>query len=430
VTEPAIVVENASKRFRLYKDRSNSLKEAITRRTSGRYEDFWAVRDVSLSIPAGSTFGLIGHNGSGKSSLLRLMAGIHPPTSGTVASRGRISALLELGAGFHPDLSGRENVYLNGSILGLSRREVNALLDDIVSFSGLEDFIDAPVKVYSSGMYVRLGFAVAVHVKPEILMIDEVIAVGDEEFQRRCFEHLYKLRREGATIVLVSHAHGLLQSMCDEVAWMDHGRLMESGEPAGVIRHYLAQVNELEGARLAHEELNADAPIPAGRGSDGSGAAQRLGSGELRITRLELLGNGGQPLPALSSGDPAVFRICYSTSGPIESPVFSLGLNHETDVHLTGTNTSLQGLDLGTIEGDGFVDYVIERLPLLPGRYRVNAAVHDKHLLHPFDLRVEFMDLHVQPGSCSDDAGLVTLGGHWASASADQRSSVARDGIA
>lgn len=410
MTESAIIVEGASKRFRMYRDRSNSLKEAFTRRTSGRYEDFWAVRDVSLTVPKGSTFGLIGHNGSGKSSLLRLMAGIHPPTAGTVVSHGRISALLELGAGFHPDLSGRENIYLNGSILGLTRRDVNALLDDIVSFSGLEEFIDAPVKVYSSGMYVRLGFAVAVHVKPEILMIDEVIAVGDEEFQRRCFEHLYKLRREGVTIVLVSHAHGLLQSMCDEVAWMDHGHLMEVGEPAGVIRHYLAQVNEQEGARLANDAAQRAplASIPLEEAEE-----HRLGSGEVRIDRVELLDAKGRQVPALASGDPAVLRLRYRTLGPIESPVFSIGLNHETDVHMTGTNTHVQGLEMGVIDGEGYVDYETDRLPLLPGRYRVNAAVHDTHMLHPFDLRVEFMDLYVQQGSCTDDAGLVSLGGRW-----------------
>src|SRR5262249_20088016 len=162
------------------------------RRGNQRYSEFWAVRDVSLEIEAGTSFGLIGHNGSGKSTLLRLIAGIHPPTSGKVTTHGRISALLELGAGFHPELSGRENIYLNGSILGLKRREINRVVDDIIQFAGIEDFIDSPVKVYSSGMYVRLGFSVAVHVQPDILLIDEVIAVGDEEFQRRCFEHLHK----------------------------------------------------------------------------------------------------------------------------------------------------------------------------------------------------------------------------------------------
>ncbi|HNJ70273.1 MAG TPA: ABC transporter ATP-binding protein, partial [Microthrixaceae bacterium] len=186
-----IVVDDVSKRFRLYTSRANSLKERFTARRFARYEDFWALRDVSLEIPPATTFGLIGHNGSGKSTLLRCIAGIYQPTSGTVSVDGRISALLELGAGFHPDLTGKENIYLNAAILGLSTKEIDAVFDDIVDFSGIAGFIDAPVKVYSSGMFVRLGFAVAVHVNPEILLIDEVVAVGDEEFQRRCFEHIH-----------------------------------------------------------------------------------------------------------------------------------------------------------------------------------------------------------------------------------------------
>ena len=201
-----IVVDDVSKRFRLYTSRANSLKERFTARRFARYEDFWALRDVSLEIPPATTFGLIGHNGSGKSTLLRCIAGIYQPTSGTVSVDGRISALLELGAGFHPDLTGKENIYLNAAILGLSTKEIDAVFDDIVDFSGIAGFIDAPVKVYSSGMFVRLGFAVAVHVNPEILLIDEVVAVGDEEFQRRCFEHIHSLRRSGVTIVLLDDA--------------------------------------------------------------------------------------------------------------------------------------------------------------------------------------------------------------------------------
>ncbi|MCZ7629991.1 MAG: ABC transporter ATP-binding protein [Microthrixaceae bacterium] len=203
----------------MYTDRPSSLKETVlsaARRRSRasqfgtehhrRYDDFWALRDISFEIDEGTTFGMIGHNGSGKSTMLRLISGIYQPTTGTVDVEGRISALLELGAGFHPDLTGRENVYLNASVLGLGRAEIDRVIDDIIEFSGIEEFIDVPVKVYSSGMYVRLGFAVSVHVNPEILLIDEVVAVGDEEFQRKCFEHIYQLRRQGVTIVLVSHS--------------------------------------------------------------------------------------------------------------------------------------------------------------------------------------------------------------------------------
>ncbi|HBX79404.1 MAG TPA: ABC transporter ATP-binding protein, partial [Acidimicrobiaceae bacterium] len=225
-----IIVEHVSKEFRLQKDRASSLKELVTRRGRDRSTNhFWALDDVSLEIPDGSMYALVGHNGSGKSTLLRCIAGIYRPDRGQVRVKGRISTLLELGAGFHPDLSGRENVYLNATILGLTKKEIDQKFDEIVEFAGVEQFIDSPVKVYSSGMYVRLGFSVAVHVKPEILIIDEVIAVGDEQFQRKCFDHLYGLRRDGVTIVVVTHGMGTVETMCDGAAWLDHGKLQMAG---------------------------------------------------------------------------------------------------------------------------------------------------------------------------------------------------------
>lgn len=244
-TDPAIEVVEVSKKFRVHRDRPSSIKEALLSwRRERRVEDFWVLRDIDLTIPRGSFFGLIGHNGSGKSTLLRLMAGIHRPTTGEVRVHGRISALLELGSGFHPDLTGRENVYLNGAMLGLSRRQMTAAMDDIIDFSGIGDFIDVPVKVYSSGMYVRLGFAVAVHVDPEILLVDEVIAVGDEEFQRRCMDHMSGLRERGTTIVLVSHSTELVAALCDRVGWLDHGRLVTVGDPDEVTGKYLDNVGQ------------------------------------------------------------------------------------------------------------------------------------------------------------------------------------------
>jgi len=243
VTVGAITVEGVSKRFRLERNRPSSLKEAVLRIGRERDTDeFWVLKNVNLDIAPGSFFGLIGHNGSGKSTLLRLMAGIHRPTSGTVEATGRLSALLELGTGFHPDLTGRENVYLNGAMLGISRKQMTASMDDIIEFSGIGDFVDEPVKIYSSGMYVRLGFAVAVNVSPDILLVDEVIAVGDEEFQRRCLKHMDMLRENGATIVLVSHNTGLMAE-CHQVGWLDHGRLVEVGAPGDVVSAYLAKVD-------------------------------------------------------------------------------------------------------------------------------------------------------------------------------------------
>lgn len=239
-----IQVHDVSKKFRLERNRPSSLKEAILRiGKKSDADDFWVLRDINLEIPKGSFFGLIGHNGSGKSTLLRLMAGIHRATTGTIESEGRLSALLELGSGFHPDLTGRENVYLNGAMLGLSRKHMAESMDTIIEFSGIGEFIDEPVKIYSSGMYVRLGFAVAVNVDPEILLVDEVIAVGDEEFQRRCMGRMNQLRERGTTIVLVSHNAQLMANLCDRIGWLDHGRLIAVGEADEVIGQYLDHVN-------------------------------------------------------------------------------------------------------------------------------------------------------------------------------------------
>lgn len=242
MTVGLIEVDNVSKRFRLRRNRPTSIKEAVLRfGRKDEADDFWALRDVNLNVAAGSFLGLIGHNGSGKSTLLRLMAGIHKPTTGSIATSGRLTALLELGAGFHPDLTGRENVYLNGAMLGLTRKQMASRMPEIVDFSGIGDFIDEPIKIYSSGMYVRLAFAIATNVDPDILLVDEVMAVGDEEFQRRCLAHLEMLLDGGTTIVLVSHSSDLMMQ-CHQVGWMEKGCLLQVGEPEEVVSAYLHKV--------------------------------------------------------------------------------------------------------------------------------------------------------------------------------------------
>lgn len=234
----AVSVENVSKRFRLYHERNQSLKSAIMRRRRSVHEDFWALRDVSFEVPEGSTFGLIGSNGSGKSTLLKCLAKIYWPTEGNIAYNGRMAALLEVGSGFHHELSGRENIYLNGSILGMSKKEIDRKYDEIVDFSGVEHFIDQPVKNYSSGMYVRLGFSVAISVEPEILVVDEVLAVGDAEFQEKCLDKFRDYRREGRTVIMVSHALGSVREMCDQAAWLNKGELMHVGDAESTIAAY------------------------------------------------------------------------------------------------------------------------------------------------------------------------------------------------
>src|SRR3954467_2571518 len=274
----------------------------LVNRKRSTYEEFWALEDVSFEIPAGTTFGLIGENGSGKSTLLKCMAKILRPDVGSITTVGKISALLELGAGFPPDLSGRDNVSLNGSILGLSSAQIDARFDEIVEFAGLGQFIDTPVKNYSSGMYVRLGFSVAINVDPDILLVDEVLAVGDEQFQRKCSEKFADLKDRGKTIVIVSHALGMVRELCDEVALLEHGHLRAVGTPREVIEGYLDAVHHLQG-----EEGQ---PLVARGASDG------------RIQSIEVLNGGGRPVSRLRTGDSVIFRIHYRADEPVHRPVF------------------------------------------------------------------------------------------------------------
>lgn len=236
----AVHVSDVSKKFRLYHERNQSLKSAIMRRKISVHEDFWALRDITFDVPTGSTFGLIGSNGSGKSTLLKCLAKILYPETGTITANGKVAALLEVGSGFHPELSGRENVFLNGSILGMSRKEIQGKFDEIVAFSGVEQFIDQPVKNYSSGMYVRLGFSVAINVDPDILVVDEVLAVGDAEFQAKCFQKFDDFKAAGKTVILVTHSMGAVKSMCDHAAWINKGTLESVGKAAPVIAAYEA----------------------------------------------------------------------------------------------------------------------------------------------------------------------------------------------
>jgi len=239
VSDIAVRVDHVSKSFRMYHERNQTIKSAVMRGRTSVHDDFWALKDVTLDVPSGSTFGLIGSNGSGKSTLLKCLANIYYPNKGTISHFGRIAAMLEVGSGFHTELSGRENIFLNGSILGMSKKEITAKVDEIIDFSGVEQFIDQPVKNYSSGMFVRLGFAVAINVEPDILVVDEVLAVGDAEFQEKCVQKFKDFKKAGRTVILVSHDMGAIQTMCDHAAWLSHGELIETGPAKTTIKSYL-----------------------------------------------------------------------------------------------------------------------------------------------------------------------------------------------
>jgi ABC-2 type transport system ATP-binding protein len=392
-------VEGLSKRFRLYHDRNQSLKAAIMRGRRASYEEFWALRDVSLEIAEGVTYGFIGTNGSGKSTLLKCIARILVPDEGSTTTRGKVSALLELGAGFHPELSGRENVYLNGSILGLPKAEIDRRFDDIVGFAGLERFIDSPVKNYSSGMYVRLGFSVAINVDPDILLVDEVLAVGDEEFQRRCNERFADLRAEGKTLVVVSHSLGSVRAICDEAAWLDDGVLKAHGSTGDVIDQYLLSVQ--------HDRTPEEA--------DAHKTAGRWGSREVSLDLLEIVDASGQSVSRVQTGDAVRFRFHYTAHQPVARPVFTMAIHALDGAVVTNPHTRDAHVVPDRLEGSGHVDLVVDSLPILPGIYDLSGQISDESVLHIHDHRHRALRFDVEAGPVSDGwwSGLVTLGGRW-----------------
>jgi ABC-2 type transport system ATP-binding protein/lipopolysaccharide transport system ATP-binding protein len=362
----AVELREVGKRFKRMGDRRDSLKERIVRGRGSRAEDFWAVRDISFDVPAGSVYGLIGHNGSGKSTLLKMIGGIYRPTVGSITAQGRVASLIELGAGFHPDMSGRENIALNGSILGLSRKEISEVTGEIIEFSGLADFINEPVKHYSSGMYVRLGFAVAVHMKPDVLLVDEVLAVGDEEFQRKCFDHLYALRRSGRTIIVVSHGLGQLEGLCDEIAWLEHGRLQQRGPAVETIAAYLARVNADEASRNPMVSSTREGDLGA-----------RAGDQTVQVLRADIVDVEGAPLTHAMTGTTFRVRLGITTVGQVLGPNVRIALQHESGPLVGMINNHALGVDFSWIEGPHDVEIDLVGNPLLPGRYRVHVDVFD-----------------------------------------------------
>ena len=355
----ALSVNDLWKSYRLYHERNQYLKAAILKGRRARYEEFWALKGVDFAVPTGSTFGVIGSNGSGKSTLLKTMAGILQPEKGSVEIKGRVSALLELGAGFHPELTGRENVFLNGAILGLSKKEITARFDDIVEFAGLADFIDTPVKNYSSGMFVRLGFAVAAHVEPDVLLIDEVLSVGDESFQRRCAEKIDEFRRDGRTIVFVSHGLSQVEQLCEDAAWIDKGELRMLGKAAEVISAYQGQ---------SHQAQRVE-------GEQGS----RWGTGEAQIVHVELLDGDGATTSVLTTHEAATIHVEMTAHTPLQDTVVGVRIDSLAGGVVWETSTRRNGRTIGLIDGPASVDIAIGSLPLPRRRLRPDRGAHGSH---------------------------------------------------
>jgi ABC-type polysaccharide/polyol phosphate transport system ATPase subunit len=421
---PAIELLNVSKVYRRYGGRQfSTLKSALLQRSILRdlqpSETFPALTDVSFSVPKGSTYGVMGRNGSGKSTALKLVAGITKPTSGAVHVEGRISALIELGAGFHPEISGRENVFINGIMLGLTKREIQERFDEIVDFAELREFIDAPVKTYSSGMYMRLGFAVAINVNPDVLLVDEVLAVGDEGFTHKCLDKFAEFKRSNKTILLVTHSLNLIERFCDEALWLDNGHAMSHGDPKRVVGAYLTKVEESEEKLLA--QTTARAVESASRGTAGPGgqdpAAQpadptanmfqategRWGSREVEITDVGFLDREGQPSFVFHSGDPIAVRVKLRAAQPVADFVFGFGLFNADGVCCYGTNTYLEELQPLRLSGEAEATFAIESLELVEGTYKVDIAIHkidgfpyDYHrLLYTFRVKSRIHDVGI-----------------------------------
>jgi ABC-2 type transport system ATP-binding protein len=398
VTDAAVRIENVSKSFRLYSEKNTSLKSAMLRGGRARYEVFPALHDVSLEIPRGSTFALIGANGSGKSTLLKCIARILRPETGKITVAGKMSALLELGAGFHPDLSGRENVFLNASILGLSRKQVVQRFDEIVQFAGLERFIDSPVKNYSSGMYVRLGFAVAINVDPEVLLVDEVLAVGDESFQQKCNERFAYLREIGTTIVVVSHSLGVVRTLCEQAAWLESGVVRDLGPTSRIIDEY---VEVMHPERVAVRDAET-----------GEATGHRWGEGGARIERVEILAANGRATRRVRMGESATFRLHYACDEPVKRPVFGLGVHRLDGVHVTGIN-SRETCVPREISGRGHMDFSTDALPILPGTYDVTVALMDYSNLRVYDHWNHAHRFDIAPGLPKECQGVIAMAGTW-----------------
>jgi ABC-type polysaccharide/polyol phosphate transport system ATPase subunit len=429
----AIEATDVTKIYRRFANRRQfaTLKSALLKGTVLRDlhpdETFAAVSDVSFKVRKGVTYGIIGRNGSGKSTMLKLVAGITKPTRGTVSVDGRISALIELGAGFHPEISGRENVFINGIMLGLTKREVTRRFDEIVEFADLRDFIDAPVKTYSSGMYMRLGFAVAINVNPDVLLVDEVLAVGDEAFTHKCLDKFSEFRRRGKTILLVTHSLNLVERFCDDVLWLDAGHVRGGGDPRRVVSAYLGDVAQTEEQQLEADDAKAreaaskepssaaeggtpaapapEDPVAAGEApTDMFKATEgRWGTREVEIGDVTIVGENGDPRHIFQSGEPVAVTFKVRSKKGVKDLVFGVGLFNVDGVCCYGTNTYLEELESDGLDGEAEVTLRMGRLDLVEGTYKLDLAAHridgspyDYHrLLYSFRVKSHTKDVGI-----------------------------------
>lgn len=439
-----ISVRDVTKMYKIYKDKSTTLKEKVLFRDRNRYEEKWVLKGISFDIEKGCAVGLIGENGSGKSTLLKLLTRIIYPDHGEIKIQGKVSSLLELGAGFHPDMTGRENIYTNASIFGLTKEEIDARLDDIISFSELGEYIDNPVRTYSSGMYMRLAFSVAINVKADILLIDEILAVGDVNFQRKCYNKMQKLKRDGVTIVLVSHDLDSVEKLCDKAMWIRDGYLEEYGDATIVCRKYLQYMMEKDekAALLAggaedrlslppsfepsdpqqsldlQEQANQAAGgqdegySPAADGQQPTPKSQRWGNGNVIIQRVSLEDAEGRERRSFTTGEPMAIRIGYRKLKDVKNIGFGIGIHRLDGVHCYGTNTFIDNFKIEPekLQDEGEILCKIDPMSLVEGSYTLDVAVHDKDGL-AYDYITHILEFNVY--SEIKDVGVSRLFHSW-----------------
>jgi ABC-type polysaccharide/polyol phosphate transport system ATPase subunit len=378
-----IEFQAVSKSYPIYDSPSDRLKELLTLNRRKFHEDFWALRDVSFQVPSGQTFCIVGENGSGKSTLLQIVAGILSPSSGTVQVNGRVSALLELGSGFNPEFTGRDNVYLNAAILGFSAAQIDRVYRQIEDFAEIGEFINHPVKTYSSGMVVRLAFSVAIHVDPEILIVDEALAVGDIYFRQRCLRKVHELRSRGVTILFVSHAAGDVKALGDQTMWLDHGRIRDIGDTDRVVARYLAAMVEKDSTYLDLKQRLPKEPLAPGQApevvTDIPNIDHRYGDQRAVILGIAVLDPSGRKLPLLQPGAPAVVRISVRAHERIDRPNVGFMLRNHLGVDFAGTNTTREGFELPVMDdGDVYtVDFHLQIPELYPAAFSFSPAVAD-----------------------------------------------------
>ena len=385
----AVEFQGVSKSYAIYDAPGDRLKELLSLNRLKRHQDFWALHDVSFEVKRGETFCIVGENGSGKSTLLQMVAGILHPTSGTVGIHGRVSALLELGAGFNPEFSGRDNVYLNGSILDLTTRQIDQRYKDIAAFAEIEDFIDQPVKTYSSGMVVRLAFAVAINVDPEILLVDEALAVGDIYFRQRCMRKVHELRQRGITILFVSHAVSDVKAIGDRVLWLDHGRMIDVGEPDRVISKYLAAMTEKDSTYLllksaADPQLRRGGPMQAPEIVETiPNIDHRFGDARAQVIGIAVLDEQGRTVSILEPSSRILVRISVRATADVALPIVGFMLRNQLGMDFSGTNTAREGYELAPLQAGDIitVDFYLDLPELYPASFSFSPAIADGTLL-------------------------------------------------